>query len=109
MGIRNLNKYFKQECKNSDAIKLTSISQISGKKIAVDISIYFYKFASEGTLIENIYLMLSIFRHYNIIPIFIFDPYQIKKTNQNKSYLSFRALRFLCESIEDLYNKRLET
>ena len=40
-----------------------------------------------------------------IIPIFIFDPYQIKKTNKNKSYLSFRALRFLCESIEDLYNK----
>jgi 5'-3' exonuclease len=73
MGIRNLNKYFKEECKNSDAIKLTHMSQLSSKKIAVDISIYLYKFASEGALIENIYLMLSILRHYNIIPIFVFD------------------------------------
>jgi len=73
MGIRYLNKYFREECKNSDAIKIISMSQLSGKKIAVDISIYLYKFASEDTLIENIYLMLAIFRHYNIIPIFVFD------------------------------------
>jgi flap endonuclease-1 len=32
-----------------------------------------YRFASDDNLIENIYLMLSIFRNYNIIPIFIFD------------------------------------
>ena len=32
-----------------------------------------YKYASENTLIENIYLMLTVFRYYNIIPIFIFD------------------------------------
>jgi hypothetical protein len=73
MGIRYLNKYFREECKNSDAIKIISMSQLSGKKIAVDISIYLYKFVSEDTLIENIYLMLAIFRHYNIIPIFVFD------------------------------------
>jgi 5'-3' exonuclease len=73
MGIRYLNKYFREECKNSDAIKIISINQLSGKKIAVDISIYLYKFVSEDTLIENIYLMLAIFRHYNIIPIFVFD------------------------------------
>jgi flap endonuclease-1 len=73
MGIRYLNKYFREECKNSDAIKIISISQLSGKKIAVDISIYLYKFVTEDTLIENIYLMLAIFRYYNIIPIFVFD------------------------------------
>jgi 5'-3' exonuclease len=32
-----------------------------------------YKYASDDNLIENIYLMLSIFRHYNVTPIFIFD------------------------------------
>ena len=32
-----------------------------------------YRYASDDNLIENIYLMLSIFRYYNIIPIFIFD------------------------------------
>ena len=73
MGIRYLNKYFREECKNTDAIKIIYMKQLSGKKIAVDISIYLYKFASDNKLIENIYLMLSIFRHYNIIPIFVFD------------------------------------
>jgi len=39
-----------------------------------------------------------------IIPIFIFDPYQIEKNSKNKDYMSYRALRFICESIEDLGN-----
>ena len=73
MGIRYLNKFFREECKNSDSIKIISMKQLCGKKIAVDISIYLYKFASDDTLIENIYLMLSIFRHYNIVPLFVFD------------------------------------
>jgi len=71
MGIKYLNRFLRTECK--DSIKFVSIAELSGKKIAVDISIYMYKFHAEDTLIENIYLMLSIFRHYNIIPIFIFD------------------------------------
>jgi flap endonuclease-1 len=73
MGIRNLNKFFREECKNSDAIKLINMKQLTGKKIVVDISIYLYKFTSDGTLIDNMYSMLSIFRHYNIIPVFVFD------------------------------------
>jgi flap endonuclease-1 len=71
MGIKYLNKFLRNECQNS--IKITSIADLSGKKIAVDISIYLYKFASDDSLIENMYLMLSVFRHYNVIPIFIFD------------------------------------
>jgi flap endonuclease-1 len=49
------------------------MSELSGKKIAIDISIYLYKFSAEDALIENIYLMLSIFKHYNVTPLFIFD------------------------------------
>ena len=71
MGIRHLNRFLKDN--ESPSIKLCNLSELSGKKIAVDISIYMYRFASNNTLIENIYLMLSVFRHYNIIPIFIFD------------------------------------
>ena len=71
MGIKHLNKFLKEECK--DSIKFISLSELSGKKIAVDISIYMYKYAADNTLIENMYLMLSVFRYYNIIPIFIFD------------------------------------
>jgi flap endonuclease-1 len=49
------------------------MSDLSGKRIAIDISIYLYKYEAENILLENIYLMLSVFRHHNIIPIFIFD------------------------------------
>lgn len=71
MGIKNLNRFLRDNAKNS--IKFESMSNLSGKKIAIDISIYMYKYASENALIENMYLMLSIFRYYNVIPIFIFD------------------------------------
>jgi len=71
MGIRYLNRFLKDNASNS--IKLCKLTELSGKKIAVDISIYMYRFACDNTLIENIYLMLSVFRYYNIIPIFIFD------------------------------------
>jgi flap endonuclease-1 len=89
MGIRYLNKFLKDNALSS--INLCKLSEFSGRKIAVDISIYMYKFASDGTLIENIYLMLSVFRHYNIIPIFVFDgkppPEKrelLKKRKENK-------------------------
>ena len=71
MGIKNLNRFLRDNAK--DSIKFEHMSKLSGKKIAVDISIYMYKYASENALIENMYLMLSIFRYYNVIPIFIFD------------------------------------
>lgn len=71
MGIKNLNKFLRTSCSNS--IKCIPAGDLSGKKIAVDISIYLYKFHTDNLLIENMYLMLSIFRYYNIIPIFIFD------------------------------------
>ena len=71
MGIRNLNRYLRENCHES--IRCINISELSGKKIVVDISIYLYKYEAENILLENMYVMLSIFRYYNIIPIFIFD------------------------------------
>lgn len=71
MGIRYLNKYLRTNCPNS--IKNIHLSNISGKRIAVDISIYLYKFESENALIKNMYQMLCVFRKYNILPVFIFD------------------------------------
>lgn len=71
MGIRNLNRFLREQC--GDEIKVTPLSELSGKKVAIDISIYMYKFAADDTLLENMYLMLGLFRYYNIIPIFVFD------------------------------------
>ena len=71
MGIRALNKFLQAKCKSS--IKSIPLSELSGKKIAVDISIYLYKYISDNALLENLYLMISLFRTNNITPIFIFD------------------------------------
>jgi flap endonuclease-1 len=71
MGIRMLNKFLQDKCKSS--ISRVNLSKLSGKKIAVDISIYLYKFLGENALLENLYLMISIFRENNIIPVFVFD------------------------------------
>lgn len=71
MGIKHLNRFLRSNA--SESIKMCNLSQLSGKKIAVDISIYMYKFSYNDTLLENMYLMLSIFKYYNIIPLFIFD------------------------------------
>ena len=71
MGIRSLNRYLRDNC--PDSIKCINMSELSGKRIVVDISIYLYKYEAENALLENMYVMLSIFRYYNIIPIFIFD------------------------------------
>ena len=71
MGIRNLNKYLLNCCKTS--IKNIHLSHLKNKKIAVDISIYMYHFERNGILIEGINEMINIFKHYNIIPLFVFD------------------------------------
>jgi 5'-3' exonuclease len=71
MGIPNLNRYLKQHCKSS--INMIQLSELKGKIIVIDISIYLYRYVAENALVENVYLLLSIFRHYNISPIFIFD------------------------------------
>jgi 5'-3' exonuclease len=71
MGIRHLNKYLREKC--PDSIRVLNMADLEGKRIAVDISIYLYKYEGDNMLLENMYLMLSIFRHHNITPIFIFD------------------------------------
>lgn len=42
----------------------------------------------------------------SIVPIFIFDPFQIYSQNHNKHYFSNKSVKFMIESLEDL-NKQL--
>jgi len=98
MGIRNLNRYLRDNCPES--IRCINISELSGKKIVVDISIYLYKYEAENALLENVYFMLSIFRYYNIIPIFIFDG---KPPPEKKALLQKRKEDK--ESAQEEYNK----
>ena len=73
MGIKHLNKFLKKECK--EAIELVSLKSLSNRSVAIDISIYLYKFIADGeeSLIENLLTMLNLFRYYKIKPIFVFD------------------------------------
>ena len=98
MGIKHLNRFFRKNVPSS--MHFISIAELSGKKIAVDISIYLYKYALDGNLIENIYLMLSIFIYYNITPIFIFDG---KPPSEKKELLIKR--REDKQEAEEEYNK----
>ena len=71
MGIKYLNKYLQSNCSNS--IKQISLHDLKNKRIVIDTSIYLYRFLGEKALLENFYLMISIFRQHNIIPLFVFD------------------------------------
>ena len=86
MGIKNLNRFLRESCSKT-SIKCISMSDLSGKKIAVDISIYLYKFVAENALLENMYLMLATFRYYGIVPVFIFDG---KPPTEKKELLETR-------------------
>lgn len=99
MGIRFLNGFLKTNCSPA-AIHLVNLSKLTGKKIAIDISIYLYKFSAENRLIENIHRMLVIFTHYKIIPVFIFDG---KPPAEKKFVLQQR--RQCKHSAENEYNQ----
>ena len=71
MGIRNLNRFIQQRCPETPT--RIHLRDLTGKRIAVDTSIYMYRYSGEGALLENMYLMASVFRHYDIHAVFIFD------------------------------------
>ena len=107
MGIRALNKFLQAKCRS--CIKSIPLSELSGKKIAVDISIYLYKYISENALLENLYLMISLFREHNIIPIFIFDgkpptekndTIASRKKNKTDAREEYYRLKLLVESMK---------
>ena len=72
MGIKNLNRYMMTRC-GAAAISNIHLSTLRGKKIVIDTSIYLYKYIGENSLLENFFSMISIFRYYQITPLFIFD------------------------------------
>ena len=80
MGIHLLQTFIASL--NDRSIKEQHMREFSNKKITVDISIYLYRFKEMGNLLENIYLMCSIFRYYNIHALFIFDGKYLKKKNE---------------------------
>ena len=71
MGIPQLNHYLQQ--KSDNGIREIPLSEIKGRSIVVDTSIYLYKYLSEGSLIEGFYHLITKLRQFSISPLFIFD------------------------------------
>lgn len=80
MGIRGLNKYFKQLA-SSKSIRPLYIEELKGKTLVVDTSIYIYKFIEDGSLLNNMFTFITQCMEYNITLLFVFDgkPNQMKK------------------------------
>lgn len=72
MGIKNLNRFILDNCKRQTVSK-KSLKCFANKTIAVDTSIYMYKYVAQNTLVENFYFMLTLFKEYKITPLFVFD------------------------------------
>lgn len=101
MGIKYLNKYLKKEC--PEAIKQITFWELGRKKIAIDASIYMYRFAIDGELIDGMYQLVMLLLYYNIVPIFIFDG---KPPTEKKELLNKR--REEKNKAEEKYNIILE-
>ena len=102
MGIKSANKFLLDNC-SKKAIHKALFSQFAGKTIAIDTMIFIYKYESENSLIENMYLLISILRHYNITPVFIFDG---KPPVEKKELLYKRRVKK--EEAEQKYNTLCE-
>ncbi len=103
MGVKLLSKLLKTQCYNET--KQIHLSSLFGKKICIDVSIYLYRYKSQNTLIESFYLMCSLFKHYNITPIFIFDgkPPESKREELEKR----KQNRIDCEEKYNELTKKL--
>ena len=64
-----------------------------------------YIFRRDLRLIDNLGLFKLQSEVDIIIPIFILDKYQIRKSDHNKHYFSSNAVQFMCNSLIDLSNQ----
>jgi 5'-3' exonuclease len=71
MGIYQLHRFIQKYC--NKAIKIVHLNSLENQRIVVDTSIYLYKYASEGHLIEGMYNLIIVLKYYKITPVFIFD------------------------------------
>jgi len=82
MGVRLLNTFLQTH--SSTITKKIHLRTLRGKRIVVDASIYMYRFKALGCLIENMYMLCSLFRYYGIQPLFVFDG-EKRRQDKNKT------------------------
>lgn len=106
MGIKHLNQFIRTEC--SDAVKIMRLNELSGRTVAVDASIFMYRFIADGALLENMYSMMSFFKMHDIVALFIFDgkpPEEKRKTLNKRRRLKYIAEMQYNRYVRDLNNR----
>ena len=84
MGIKGLSKLIKQYS------KVITLEELQGKRVAVDTSIYLYKFKynTTGNMFLNSFCkQLLLFKQYNIDPVYVFEgeaPKEKEVTTNNR-------------------------
>jgi len=110
MGIKLLNKLLKRYALR--AVNIVSLNELKNRSIVIDISIYLYKYKSQDMLLTNIYKLCSIFKHYNIDAIFVFDgePDKIKlQTIRDRNEQRYVAKKKYYDIIDNSTDKYIKT
>jgi len=116
MGIKQLNYFLMGNC-TQKAIYKTGLKSFANKTVVIDTSIYLYKFAEKNAVPENIYLMISVFKQYNIVPVFVFDgkpPAEKKallikrKIEKDTAEAKYNELKVAVESGETVFASEMD-
>ena len=72
MGIKDLNTFIKVNA--CDSIQEYHFFELKGKRVAIDVSIYFYKFLYRNpNYLESFFIQAAKLMQYGITPIYVFD------------------------------------
>ena len=103
MGINGLNTFLKE--KVPQCIKEVHYSKFSGKTVAIDTSIYFYKFLYKNDrFIEGFFQQIYRLMSNKIMPVYIFDgipPPEKKEVLEQRK----EKRKLLNESISELQKR----
>ena len=93
-----MNKYLKQNVPT--VVQNYKMSALAHKTVVIDSSIYLFKYVSSNSLLENFFNMISIFKEYDITPIFVFDG----KTPEEKRELIEKRFKEKKDAINEYYS-----
>jgi flap endonuclease-1 len=114
MGIKNLNVLFKKYVKNG--ISVQNLDTLSDKIIAIDLSIYLYKFQyGGGNYLKKFLDQIINFWKYGITPVYIFDgipptekseTLQKRKITKKKTENDMNSLADIIVQQKNLFQKK---
>ena len=106
MGVKLLSSLLKSYC--SDVVEKHHMGDLFGKKICIDSMIYLYRFKSQDALIEKFYLMCTLFKYYNITPLFVFDgkPPEEKREEISKRKTERKKAKEQYYKLKEMYGNK---